>query len=147
MEDQLDLFGGGGAAAPLAAGKPQVRRSDPHTSVLAAQANATKRSLLRWRILWLLAEDMRGAYRGRTVYEMARDLGMLHQRGSVDRRRAELSTRDSGPYLVREMTGPDGFTSITRPTDTGSPAIVWRCTSQGLQVAEMLGPPPEDPAP
>lgn len=88
-----------------------VRRTDHETSRLAATA-ASRRSPSQRSRVWQALLQLQEA----TDYEIAEHLGIL--RSSAAKRRQELT--DAG--LVED-------TGKTRPTDTGSPAVVWRPSS------------------
>lgn len=85
-----------------------VRRTDPDTSRLAANA-ASSRSPTQRTQVWQALLELGNA----TDYELSRHLSIL--RSSAAKRRQELT--DVG--LVED-------TGLRRPTDTDSPAIVWR---------------------
>lgn len=141
--DQPTLFGSEGAPAPsLPAATPAARAGDPDTSQKAARANPVQRSTLRHRVLWELYQVPGGM----TDFAIAQRLGLSHLRGSVAKRRQELTAQRLGvsEALVRERTDERGHT-ITASTDTGSPAIVWRITEAGRRLIAELGPPEQEP--
>lgn len=73
----------------------------------------------------VLKELERAGAEGRTDYELGEALGIL--RTSAGKRRAELAE--------------DGLVQATvnrRMTDTSSPAVVWRLTEKGRQIASLL---------
>ncbi len=99
-----------------------ARATDPDTShqaaVIAIRSAATNRELA-------LAELAAVHPDGLTDFELADRTGV--QQTSIGRRRGEL--RDAG--LVERCDDGTGHT-LKRPSPTGSPSIVWRCTDAGL---------------
>jgi hypothetical protein len=91
-----------------------ARRTDKETSRLAAEA-ASRRSPSQRSQVWQALLQLKEA----TDYEIAQHLGIL--RSSAAKRRQELC--DAG--LVEP-------TEQTRPTDTGSSAVVWRPSSSPI---------------
>ena len=87
-----------------------VRATDPDTSRTAAE-NATRRGPSQRKRIWEALQRLGGA----TDYELAQATGIL--RSSAAKRRQELVE------LGHVMETPQ-----RRPTDTGTLAIVWRCS-------------------
>lgn len=87
-----------------------VRASDPDTSHNAAE-NATRRGPSQRKRIWEALQQLGGA----TDYELSQATGIL--RSSAAKRRQELT--ELGHVIE---------TAQRRPTDTGSLAIVWRCS-------------------
>lgn len=104
---------------------PGVRDGDPQTSREAAAANPLGRSKLRRQVLAALARAEA------TDHQLALGLALLHQRGTVSKRRGDLV--DLG--LAEPMLDDDGK-PVTRPTDTGCDAQVWRITDEGRRALE-----------
>jgi predicted transcriptional regulator len=96
-----------------------TRHSDPFTSHQAALDNAFRAGTQRVKVLVALAH----APAGLTDYELSRSLEM--HRGSASKRRGEL-----------EECGLVERTGMTRPTDTGSKALVHRLTDAGWRAAD-----------
>ena len=97
---------------------PASRNSDPETCHIAAASAALRASHGRLRALRQLS------YGARTDFELAAATGVIQS--SIGKRRGEL--RDAG--FVEAAIGTDGKTE-KRPSDSGSPAIVWRITDKG----------------
>ena len=87
-----------------------VRTQDPDTSRQAAES-ASRRGPTQRRQVWEALKKLGGA----TDYEISLECGIL--RSSAAKRRQEL--QDLG-YVIE--------TPFRRKTDTGSAAIVWRCS-------------------
>lgn len=98
-----------------------ARNTDPFTSHVASMRSPTVRA--RDRVL-VLCEHYRFP-RGLTDFELAEHLG--RQQTSVGKRRGEL--RDDGLICA---------TRITRPTPSGSQAIVWAITLDGERLARIF---------
>lgn len=97
MSDQLSLLD----LAPIG----RSRRTDPITSVLAAQRP-------RAGIMALVVQALKANPRGLTDSELLAECSLPeHKRGSVVRRRA-----DAGAVA----------TGLTRPSPSGHPMIVWK---------------------
>lgn len=106
---------------------PPSHRADPPTSRLAAERAAPGAKALRERILiHLLHQGEIGA----TAFECWQACGGARPT-SAGTRLGELRAPKDGPALV-EPTGR------TRPTDTGSPAVVWIATLAGRSYAARL---------
>jgi hypothetical protein len=86
------------------------RSTDPDTSQAAAE-NAQRRGPSQRRKIWEALQHLGLA----TDYELSQHTGIL--RSSAAKRRQEL--QDLGHVIA---------TPHRRPTDTGSMAIVWRCS-------------------
>lgn len=98
-----------------------ARRSDPPTSHEAARRNPfAKMNDLR-RVLEIHYRHQAGL----TDFELAEIV--RRKQPSAGKRRGEL--RDAG--LIEQTTE-------RRPSDTGSPATVWRITEKGIAVAREL---------
>ena len=95
-----------------------VRTTDPQTSHEAA-GQAKRRGPSQRRQIWEALQHLGSA----TDYELSAYTGLL--RSSAGKRRQELT--DLGHVVS---------TPYKRPTDTGSMAIVWRCS----YVSEYLAP-------
>lgn len=89
-----------------------VRTQDPDTSHQAA-TNASKRGPSQRRRIWEALQRLETA----TDYELAMATGIL--RSSAAKRRQELQNLG---HVIE--------TPKRRATDTGTPAIVWRCSYQ-----------------
>lgn len=89
-----------------------VRTQDPDTSHQAA-TNASKRGPSQRRRIWEALQKLETA----TDYELAMATGIL--RSSAAKRRQELQNLG---HVIE--------TPKRRATDTGTPAIVWRCSYQ-----------------
>jgi hypothetical protein len=87
-----------------------VRATDPDTSHNAAE-NATRRGPSQRKRIWEALQHLGGA----TDYELSQATGIL--RSSAAKRRQEL--QELGHVIE---------TNKRRPTDTGTLAIVWRCS-------------------
>lgn len=87
-----------------------VRATDPDTSRTAAK-NATRRGPSQRKRIWEALQRLGGA----TDYELAQATGIL--RSSAAKRRQEL--QELGHVIA---------TNQRRATDTGTLAIVWRCS-------------------
>jgi hypothetical protein len=107
---------------PLWDAAPAARRRDPGTSQQAALRTPVLRGRDRIRALHIHAAHCEGL----TDFELARLMADRKQT-SAGKRRGEL--RDLG--LIAK-------TSITRPSDTGSPAIVWKITPSGIATAKQF---------
>ena len=106
---QVDLFG------------PGARATDPNTSHEAADRVRPRAATDRGRVLLVHAKYLSGL----TDFELAER--MDRQQTSVGKRRGEL--RDAGFIEA---------TKDLRPAPSGSRAIVWRITRDGLNlIAEM----------
>lgn len=99
---------------------PRARRSDPVTSQAAAARAAVGASRGRLLVLQTLAKS--GPL---TDFELASRTGW--QQTSIGKRRGECV--DAG--LVRVLTLRDGV-KATRPSPSGSRALVWELTEAGL---------------
>lgn len=93
------------------------RKSDPPTPRLAALRSYNKVGKQRRKVLKVFVE---AGDSGLTDYQAGERCGIL--RTSAGKRRLEL-----GELHLIEKTDPVEH----RPTDTGSPAIVWRVTEAG----------------
>lgn len=98
---------------------PIARNSDPTTSHAAAEHAALKAGTNRAIALRALAE---AGSQGLTDFELARVTSI--QQTSIGKRRGELAR-----IGLVESAG------ITRPSPSGSPAIVWRITAKGREAA------------
>ena len=97
---------------------PVARDTDPETSHVAAKIATMSASAGRMAALRHLAE------RPMTDFELAEASGM--QQTSIGKRRG-----DCVPHgLVEPMLDSAGK-KVTRPSPTGSPAIVWQITQAG----------------
>lgn len=110
------------AAAVVAPAPGAVRRSDPDTSHAAARSLTLRSGTQRHRVLAALAAC--GGY-GANDYELGRKVGIL--RTAAGTRRKELERMG----LVKATDG-------TRPTDTGSAAIVYVPTTEGREALREL---------
>lgn len=99
---------------------PTSRRRDPVTSRMAGDRAPKLRAGDRAEVLRLHAANPDGL----TDFELA--ALMQRQQTSVGKRRVEL--RDSGLIAQTEMR---------RPSPSGSPAIVWRITDEGLRATNQ----------
>lgn len=97
------------------------RASDPATSKAAALDNLPRSGSQKSRVLSALVRHQAGL----TDYELGLAIGVL--RSSAGKRRQEL-----------EELGLIERTGGTRPTDTGSDALIWRLTDAGWNVAARL---------
>lgn len=97
---------------------PAARNSDPDTSHRAAQRAAIFRNNDQWRVLIAHAEHPYGI----TDFELESLTDIRQTSGG--KRRGEL--RDLG-YIADS--------GKRRPAPSGSPAIVWKITSEGLAMA------------
>lgn len=98
---------------------PGARNSDPETSHAAANRATISSAIDRGKVLAVHASHPEGL----TDFELATIMG--RQQTSVGKRRGEL--RDLGLIEASEST---------RPAPSGSSAIVWRITSEGLSRAK-----------
>lgn len=105
-------------SAPLG---PNARRADPDTSVAAAELHPVTRGHDRAIALVILARNPAGL----TDFELAAH--MARQQTSAGKRRGEL--RDNG--YVRDS-------KTRRPAPSGSPAIVWSITPEGVEAARIV---------
>lgn len=94
---------------------PAARREDPDTSQAAAARSPSGRARDRQAVLAALVDHPHGL----TDFELAALVG--RQQTSAGKRRGEL--RDAGFVEA---------TALRRPAPSGSPAIVWRVTQQGI---------------
>lgn len=102
-------------------GQPLARNSDPETSHKAAARVAGVAGTDRREVLRIHASRPDGL----TDFELAAT--MKRQQTSVGKRRGELC---AAGFIERTL--------FTRPAPSGSPAIVWRITGQGLTFAKVL---------
>lgn len=100
---------------------PAYRNRDPETSVIAALSNPSGRAIDARRVL----ECHHDRPEGLTDFELA--ALVERKQTSAGKRRGEL--RDKG--LIEETT-------LRRPSDSGSPAVVWKITWLGLRIIELL---------
>lgn len=100
---------------------PNARPSDPETAVEAANAHPALRGADRKAALLAHAAHPFGL----TDFELSTLIG--RQQTSAGKRRGEL--RDAG--LIAQ-------TEIKRPSPSGTPALVWRITQDGLALARTL---------
>lgn len=106
-------------------GPPPVQSSHPETSRAASDLAAVNAGALRERITRHLLR-----VGGATAYECWKACGgkYPHVAGT---RLNELANPKSGPALVYQ-------TDKRRPTDSGTPAVVWSLTPEGVREAERL---------
>ena len=99
------------------------RHGQPDTAHAAARANAPRSPGQRARVLAALAD---AGEAGLTDYEasIAANIVRPHVAGT---RRAEL-----------QRAGLVAATERTRPTDTGSPAVIWCVTPAGVAAARAM---------
>lgn len=110
MNDQPSLFDEPAPIEAVISARMLARRTDPDTAQAAAAAASKRGPSQRKRIYDALAKL--GAA---TDYELSVATGIL--RSSAAKRRQELTTLG---YVLD--------TGERRPTDTGTTAIVWRCS-------------------
>lgn len=99
---------------------PAARRTDPETCETAAKIAGMRASFNRLRVLALLIDGPL------TDFELAAKTGI--QQTSIGKRRGEC--KEHG--LVEAMTDSAGK-KVTRPSPTGSPALVWAITDKGRE--------------
>ena len=99
---------------------PTVRNTDPETSHRAAERMANALNTDRRHVLVSHSHHPNGL----TDFELAKLCD--RQQTSVGKRRGELC--DVG--LIEQ-------TQLRRPAPSGSPAIVWRITTRGLNIAKQ----------
>lgn len=99
---------------------PGARNSDPETCHAAAASAAIRASFGRMRALRQLS------YGARTDFELAAATGV--QQTSIGKRRGECVKAG----WVEAQTDDTGR-KVTRPSDSGSPAIVWQITAKGRE--------------
>lgn len=99
------------------------RHGQPATARQAAESNAPRSGTQRGKVLLLLA---RAGDHGATDYELAEAAGIIrpHVAGT---RRKELQQQG---FVVE--------TERRRNTDTGSPAVVWVITPDGVEAARSM---------
>lgn len=118
MSDQLDLF-----SLPVA----PARATDPETSHMAAIIPIGQRTTDRALVLELLYENRDGLTDFDLAARATQRFGRLFKQTSLGKRRGELVSLG----LVERARDDDGAPVHGR-SDTGSPAIVWRITSEGV---------------
>jgi hypothetical protein len=128
MSTQFDLDFELNTLPLLATG--EARRTDPITSILAANSNLDGKSRDIVRALLALAD---AGERGYTDFELA--VVTNSTQISIGKRRHNLTGKVKGEQVYPPYVEDSGD---KRPSPTNSPSIVWKCTERGYKFARLI---------